>query len=255
MGYWKTGSFGAVAMIVLTMPALAADIIVVSTDNIMAAFQQLQPMFEARYGDKLTFRRQGAKATEILVESGVAGDVVVGSRPMLEALMARGKLRPGSIVDIAHSSVAVVARAGSATPDISTDNKFKSLLLRADSIVYPDPAKGSLGGNYFARLISQWGIAEQLKEKSQLVAGGDVTARVVADGKAQIGINQISEIRSVPGLAFLAPLPPALTDKVLMSMAILANVRQPKAAQAWIFFVSSPAVAAAIRSHGMDPNS
>jgi molybdate transport system substrate-binding protein len=172
---------------------------------------------------------------------------------MLDTLSAKGKLKPGSIVDIAASSVGVVVRSGTQTPDISTDEKFKQLLLSADSLVYPDPAKGSLGGNLLAALISKWGIADQLKPKSLLVDGGDVTGHAVADGKAHFGINQITEIRSVPGLVFLSPLPPALTDKIVMSAAILSGAGNPEGAAAWISFVNGPAAATVIKAIGMQP--
>jgi molybdate transport system substrate-binding protein len=147
----------------------------------------------------------------------------------------------------------VVVRSGAATPDISTDEKFKQLLLSADSLVYPDPAKGSLGGNLLAALTSQWGIADQLKAKTLLVDGGDPTGHAVADGKAHFGINQITEIRAVPGLAFLSPLPPALTDKIVMSAAILSGTRNPEGGAAWISFIAGPAAATVIKAIGMEP--
>jgi molybdate transport system substrate-binding protein len=243
----------AIAGIAVAHPASGADITIISTGNIRAELEELRSPFESGSGNKITFRIQGAAATQKVVEDGAAGDAVIGPRPMLDALLAKGRVRPGSIVDIAQSSVGVAVRAGSAAPDISTDEKFKRLLLDAESIVYPDPAKGSLGGNYLARLIIQWGIADQLKTKTQLVDGGAPTAHVVADGKAQFGINQIAEMRPVPGLVFLAPLPPILTNKIVMSAAILASAHEPKAAAAWISFISSPDAAPVIKTHGMEP--
>jgi molybdate transport system substrate-binding protein len=247
------GAIVAIAGIAVAHPASSADITVISTGNMREEIKELQTPFESRSGNKITFQIQGAAATQKVVEDGAMGDAVIGPRPMLEALLAKGKLKPGSIVDIAQSSVGVAARAGAAAPDISTDEKFKRLLLDAESIVYPDPAKGSLGGNYLARLITQWGIADQLKAKTQLVDGGAPTAHVVADGKAQFGINQIAEMRPVPGLLFLTPLPPILTNKIVMSAAILANAHQPMGAAAWISFISSPEVTPVIRTHGMEP--
>jgi molybdate transport system substrate-binding protein len=244
---------GAITGGVLVQPALGADITVITTGNIRPALNELQHAFESQDHDKIIFTTQGAAATQRLVESGGAGDAMVGPRPMLDTLLAEGKLKPGSIVDIAASSVGVVVRSGAATPDISTDEKFKQLLLSADSLVYPDPAKGSLGGNLLAALISQWGVADQLKAKTLLVDGGDPTGHAVADGKAHFGINQITEIRAVPGLAFLSPLPPALTDKIVMSAAILSGTRNPEGGAAWISFIAGPAAATVIKAIGMEP--
>jgi molybdate transport system substrate-binding protein len=243
----------ALAGIAVAHPAASADLTVISTGNIRPELEELRSPFESRSGNKITFKIQGAAATQKAVEDGAVGDAVIGPRPMLDALLAKGRVKPGSIVDIAQSSVGVAVRAGGPAPDISTDEKFKRLLLDAESIVYPDPAKGSLGGNYLAKLIVQWGIADQLKTKTQLVDGGAPTAHVVADGKAQFGINQIAEMRPVPGLQFLTPLPPILTNKIVMSAAILVSAHEPTAAAAWISFISSPEVAPVIRTHGMEP--
>jgi molybdate transport system substrate-binding protein len=243
----------AMTGVVLVQPALGADITVITTGNIRPALNELQHAFESGGRDKIIFMTQGAAATQRLVESGGAGDATVGPRPMLDALSAKGKLKPGSIVDIAASSVGVVVRAGAATADISTDEKFKQLLLSADSLVYPDPAKGSLGGNLLTALIGQWGIADQIKSKTLLVDGGDVTGHAVADGKAHFGINQISEINGVRGLVFLSPLPPALTDRIVMSAAILSGTRNPEGGAAWISFITGPAAATVIKTIGMDP--
>ncbi|HTH98876.1 MAG TPA: substrate-binding domain-containing protein [Stellaceae bacterium] len=247
------GGFAVIAGLGLALPAMAADIYVITTDNVMAAAREMQPKFEAATGNKLTFRNQGALATFKLVEGGAASDVVVGSRLMLDKLLAEGKLKPGSIVDIAHSSLGVVVRQGQKAPSISTDAKFKHLLLTVPSIAYPDPVKGSLGGNYFALLLKQWKLADKVNAKAQLTPGGDATGHYVADGKAVIGINQIAEIREVPGLKFLTPLPPALVNKVTMSMAINVQAKQPKAAEQWIRWVASAKGAGASKEHGMVP--
>jgi molybdate transport system substrate-binding protein len=48
---------------------------------------------------------------------------------------------------------------------------FKRSLLAAKSIVYADPAKVGASGVYFARVLEQLGIAEQMKPKTILVPG------------------------------------------------------------------------------------
>jgi molybdate transport system substrate-binding protein len=251
----RANTVGLLISVTLAAHAFGSEIRVISTGNIRPALDDLQKDFESNGTDKVVITTQGAAATQRLVENGAVGEVVVAARPMLDSLAAQGKVRPGSIVDIAHSSVGVVARLGASMPDISSDDKFKSLLLSADSIVYPDPEKGSLGGNVFATVIRDWGIESQLKSKSLLVGGGVPTGHAVAEGKAHFGINQIAELRPVSGLAYLLPLPPALTDKIVMSAGVLSTVKEERGAAAWIAYISGPAAASAIKAHGMDPKS
>jgi molybdate transport system substrate-binding protein len=247
-------AIGVLAAIGFAAPASAAEIKVISTGNIRPALLEIQKAFELAGKDKVAISIQGAAATQKLVESGGVADVVIGPRPMLDALVAKGKIKSGSIVNIAHSSVGVAVRAGEATPDISTDEKFKAFLMSADSIAYPDPAKGSLGGNLFAALLRQWGIEDKVNAKSLLQDGGAPTAQAVADGKAHFGINQIAEMRIVPGLTFLSPLPPVLTDKIVMSAGVLTTVQEEAGAKAWMTFLTGPQAAPAIKTAGMEPN-
>jgi molybdate transport system substrate-binding protein len=250
---YATNAAALLLAIGLATPALGNDIHVISTGNIRPALFDLQKEYEQKQADKLVLSIQGAAATQKLAETGGEGDVVIGPRWMLDALASKNKVKAGSVIDIAHSSVGVVVRAGEALPDVSTDEKFKNVLLTADSIAYPDPQKGSLGGNLLAALLRDWGIEKQVNAKAILMDGGAPTGQAVADGKAHFGINQIAELKIVPGLSFVSPLPPALTDKIVMSVGVLSSVKDEKGAAAWIAFLSGPAAAPAIKTHGMDP--
>lgn len=240
------------AILACVTPAWSADLNVITTVNIRPALDQLHPIFESTSGHKIIFISQGNRATQAVVEGTAPGDVVIASRPMLESLAGAGHIRPGSIVDLARSSIGIAVRAGSPEPDVSTDEKFRSLLLGARSIAYPDPSQGSMGGNYFAALIRQWGIADQVNAKSQLMAGGDPAAHTVADGKADFAINQVSELMFVPGVKVLGPLPPVLRQKITMSAAILTRAREPDAAAALISFLAAPEATPAFQNKGME---
>jgi molybdate transport system substrate-binding protein len=234
------------------MKTEAAEIRVVSTLNIRPALDDLVGPYERATGNRVVFQSQGAAATEALIERGVAGDLAVHARPTLERLLHAKKVL-GPVTDISHSSIGVVVRAGAAKPDISSDDAFRRVLLDAKSLTYPDPKKGSLGGNYLAHLFREWGIAKALAPKLTLAAGGAPAGELVAAGKAEYGMNQIAEIMKVKGVEFLAPLPPALTNKVVMGAALLPQAKNAEAARSFIAFLKSPAAAQAIAAHGMTP--
>jgi molybdate transport system substrate-binding protein len=233
--------------------AAAAEIKVFTTLNIRPALDELRPQFEQATGNKVNFVSQGAAATMARMEAGETADAIIHARATLEKLAARGMVRTADIVDLAHSSIGVVVRAGAPKPDIATDEALKRALLAAPSVAYPDPAQGSLGGNYLAVLFQHWGIAEQLKPKLRLAAGGAPAAEMVAKGEAAIGLNQISEFMRVQGIAFVEPLPPSLVRKVVMAGAVLPGAKEPGAAKAWIDFLASLAAAGALKAHGMEP--
>jgi molybdate transport system substrate-binding protein len=178
---------------------------------------------------------------------------VIHARNILEALQKAGLLGAGSIVDVAHAPIGVIVHRGAPKPDISTDAKFRRALLAASTITYPDPAEGSLGGNYLSSLFARWGIGDQLAPKTTLAGGGADAGKRVAAGDAQLGLNQISELMMVDDIEFVAPLPPALDRAVVMSAAVLLGTHESEAAAAWVQFLASPAAAKALRAHGMEP--
>ena len=84
----------------------------------------------------------------------------------------------------------VAIRKGAAKPDLDTTEAFKQALLKAKTIAYSD---GGLTGVYIKGLFERLGIAEQIKSKTKHGRG----AEMVAEGKAEIGLTQISEILPV----------------------------------------------------------
>jgi molybdate transport system substrate-binding protein len=233
--------------------AAGADITVLTTLNIRPALDDLRPQFEEATGNTVTFISQGAAATQAKVQTGVPADALIHARTTIEALLKAGLVKPGSIVDISHSSIGVVVPAGAPKPDIASDDALKRALLAIPSLAYPDPAQGSLGGNYLAALFDSWGITAALKPKLRLAGGGAPAAQMVAKGEVAMALNQVAEFMTIKGIDFVSPLPPALTRVVVMSGALLPGAREPGAATAWLKFLTSPAAAVALRAHGMEP--
>jgi len=242
-----------VAALLVVGHATAAQITVISTLNIRPALEQLVGPFEKATGDTITLRSQPATPTRLLIERHAAGDVVIHSRLVLESLAKKGLLSRKSIVDVAHASIAVIVRAGAPTPDIASDEALRKALLKAFAVTYPDPAEGSIGGNYLALLFHRWGMTARLKPKLELACGGASAAKFVADGVADIGLNQGAELTGVPGVVFLRPLPPALRRVIVMSAAVLPGSRHPVQAAKWIAFLRSPQAAIALHEHGLEP--
>ena len=167
----------------------------------------------------------------------------------LDELMKQGRVRAGSRVDLARSSIGMVVRAGAPRPDISSADALKRTLLQAKSIAYSSSASGVyLSTELFQRL----GIADQIMGKSRKIESERVAA-VVARGDAEIGFQQISELLHEPGVDYVGPLPPEVQKVTVFSAGVAASAAAPDAARALIRFLASPAVAPAIRKSGMDP--
>lgn len=174
------------------------------------------------------------------------------SRPVMESLEKEGKLAPGTLFEVARTSVAVAARAGTPKPNISTVDDFKKTLLAAKSIVYADPAKGGASGVYFAQVAERLGIAEQLKSKTILVPGAQA-AEVVAKGEAELGIAQASEIVPVAGAELIGLFPTELANTITFVGGIGTGTKSAHEAKAFFDFLGSHDAKAALKAKGFEP--
>jgi molybdate transport system substrate-binding protein len=155
----------------------------------------------------------------------------------------------GSRVDFARAGVGVAVKAGAPKPDIGTPEAFKRAMLAARSIAY---ARSGASGIIAAKVMERLGIAEQLKDKTKLVDGVPV-AEVVANGDAEIGMQQINVILPVAGADYVGPLPAELQGYVDFAVGVLAVSKERDAAQALLKFMSSIEAAPLIRKSGMEP--
>jgi molybdate transport system substrate-binding protein len=155
-------------------------------------------------------------------------------------------------VNVAGTPVAMAARAGVEKPDISSVDALKRTLLSAKMIVYADPAKGGASGVYFAHVVDQLGIAEQLKSKTILVPGAQA-AEVVAKGVAEIGVAQGSEILPVSGAQLVGPLPGEFASTTVFTAAIGTSTKVPEAAKSLILFLTGPIAVPVFKAKGFQP--
>lgn len=216
-----------------------------------AVVLELVPQFEKETGHKAVVDNDTAGGVTRRVEGGEAVDVVVNTPNGLNALASRGKVVNGSRVNIARVGIGVVVKAGAPAPDIGSVDAFKRALLAAKSVAYIDPAAGGSSGIYLAGLFEKLGIAADLKPKAKLKQGGYV-AELIANGEAELGLHQISEILPVKGVKLVGPLPAEIQNYTTYAAAIATDAKQPDAAQALIKLLTGPAADSMLKSRGME---
>jgi molybdate transport system substrate-binding protein len=95
------------------------------------------------------------------------------------------------------------------------------------------------------------GIADQLKPKSVLVQGGLAAERIV-DGKADIALQQSSELMGVPGVQFVGPIPLMLQNYTIYSGGISVASGNRAAANALLLALANPENGKILKSKGLD---
>lgn len=210
----------------------------------------LQPGFESASGHKLVIDNDTAGGLLKRIEAGEAFDMAIITPAAVDTLIKSGKVVDGRRFAVAKVGVGVAVKEGAAKPDLSSVEAFKRALLAASTVAYIDPASGGSSGIYVAGLLKKLGIAEEVKPKERLQAGGYV-AEKVARGEAEIAIHQISEILPVKGVTLAGPLPDEIQNYTVYAAGLSATARDAKAAHAWIDYLKGPATSAAIEARGM----
>jgi molybdate transport system substrate-binding protein len=235
-------------------PSDAAEIKVLTSRAMNHVLTETAGTFQRITGHKVTL--SCAPTTEIMkrVVNGEIVDVVM-SGATVDNLVQQGKIAPGDRVLLARVGIGVAVRAQAPKPDISSIDAFRRTLLAANSIVYTDPAIGGASGIHFEKVLDRLGIAQEIKGKSILNAHAATkpSAEFVARGEAELGIQLISEIVSVPGAELLGPLPGELQAMTAILAGILTAAPEPDAARALLRFLTSPDAAAVIKAAGMEP--
>jgi molybdate transport system substrate-binding protein len=230
----------------------AAEIKVLTAGAFKQVVLALVPEFERQTGNKVVVDNDTAGALTKRIEGGEAFDVAVLTPAALSGLTNKGKLVAGSQANLARVGVGVVVKEGSPKPDISSVEAFKRALIAAKSVAYIDPAAGGSSGIYVAGLLDKLGVAAEVKTKAKLIAGGAV-AEHIANGEAELGIHQISEILPVKGITLVGPLPAEIQNYTIYAAALGTNAKENDAAKALLKVLSSPTAADVLKAKGMEP--
>ena len=229
----------------------ATPIKVISGGAFKQVLNALADQYEKTSGSKLdlTYRTVGQHLK--LIESGEETfDVAVLTPEAIDGLIRNGKVVAGSRADLARTGVGVVVKAGAPLPDISSVEAFKRTLLAAKSVAYIDPAAGGSSGIYVGKLLERLGIAAAVNAKAKLIHGGAV-ADHIADGEAEIGVHQISEILAVKGAVLVGPLPADIQNFTVYAAGVGTAAKD--GASALVKFLAGPHAGPIIKAKGMEP--
>jgi molybdate transport system substrate-binding protein len=231
------------------------DVKVLSTTAMKMVFEELSPRFERETGNRLAVTLGPSLVLEKRVGEDEAADMAILGSVGAKDLIARGKIMPGSAVDIARSSIGVAVQKGAPRPDMSSAESFKRAMLAAKSIACSKPVGGGASGAHLAKVFEKLGIAEAMAAKAKYGAGGaaGLAGLVVLRGEADIGIQQMAELIAVDGIDVVGPLPAELQMITTFTGTIPVTASHADAGRALIGFLTTPAAKAVIKAKGLDP--
>jgi molybdate transport system substrate-binding protein len=238
---------GCFSALVAGTAANAAEITVVAGGGPLPdVLGTLMPMFESATGNKVKISFKGGPAVTADVKQGVADLVIIGT-DAVDRLAASGDVMGNGKTLLMISKVGIAVKAGAPKPDVSTPEKLKAALLAAKTVGYSQGASGQ----HFETIIQKLGIADAVKSKAVVVQGRPVGA-AVASGEAEIGVQQVAELRPVRGVDQFGEMPGDLQKQIPYSAGIPAKAKDAATARALVSFLRSEAAQEVLKRKGMD---
>jgi molybdate transport system substrate-binding protein len=202
--------------------------------------------YEAGHGTRVEIRSMGGVEAAKLVRAGEATDVVILASKVMASLEAEGHLAKGGTKDFARSEIGLAVRAGSAPPRVANEQAVKQAMLGAQKICYSTGPSG----DHLKALCEKWAIP---LARTLVAPPGVPVATLVANGDADLGFQQLSELIGQPGIEVVSALPPEIQAVTVFSAGISTASEKPEAARALIAYLGSVEAGVAKRRHGMQP--
>jgi molybdate transport system substrate-binding protein len=202
--------------------------------------------YEARHGTRVEIRSMGGVEAAKLVRAGEVTDVVILASKVMASLEAEGHLAKRDTKDFARSEIGLAVRAGSAPPSVPDEQAVKQAMGDARKICYSTGPSG----DHLKALCEQWAIP---LARTLVAPPGVPVATLIANGEADLGFQQLSELIGQPGIEVVGPLPPEIQAVTVFSAGISINSREPESARALVAYLASAEADRAKRRHGMQP--
>lgn len=247
----KTGNSGPVSG---SAAGSAVELHVLTSGGFTAAFNALSEEYEAQskaeimtaYGPSMG---ETANAIPARLNRREPADVVILARGALDKLAEQGLVLPGSQIDLGLSRIAIAVREGAPVPDISTPEAIAKALLGARSVAWSDSASGVYVQTV---LLDRLGVAEEVKRKGRMIPATPV-GEIVARGEAEIGFQQLSELKPVKGIHIVGLLPESLQKVTAFSAGVVSYSAHQDDARALIAYLSSKKAYPTITLSGLQP--
>ena len=169
----RATALAILSALMLTGAASAAEVRVMISGGLTAAYRALVPEFERSTGHKVLTAYGPSMGTTvnaipIRLERGEPADVLIMVGYALDDLAKQGKVISDSRVELVKSPIGVAVKSGTPKPDISTADALKRALLAAKTIAYSDSASGVYVST---EMFGKLGIADAMKDKARKISG------------------------------------------------------------------------------------
>jgi molybdate transport system substrate-binding protein len=200
-----------------------------------AGIKDLAESYTKETGIKVTVTSKGMGALINDVKTGTpVADIVVAPVSFMDGLEAENAVVPGTAADIGRVYVGLAVAKGKPHPDISTPRKLAAALKAGGTVIYSNPAPGSMEARIINDMLHQNAIFKGVKTKiSTRGEGGEALVR----GEADMALQLICEVLNHPELDLVGIVPEELHAYMDTKVAVSGRSTQVDAAKGFIAYM------------------
>ncbi|MBM6403182.1 substrate-binding domain-containing protein [Phycicoccus sp. CSK15P-2] len=202
-----------------------------------------------RHGVELRVESAGGVEVARRIREGAAGDLVVLAERALAALGSDGRLVPGTVRPLAVSQVVLAVGADASPPRLDTEDDLRAVLRGARAVAYSTGPSG----NALTRWVERSGLDGDVAERFVQAEPGTPVGALVADGRADVGVQQLSELAGLDGVHVVGPLPGSAAATTTFAGAVLATSDHVEDARRALALICSDELGDLVVAHGMRP--
>src|ERR1700744_5771199 len=206
-----------------------------------SGLQDLAAAYTKETGIKVTVKSEGMSQLVNDVKKGTPiADIVVAPVSFMDGLQAEGSVVPGTATDIGRVYIGLAVKKGAAHPDISTPQKLGAALKAGGTVMYSNPAGGSMEARIIDDMLHQYPYFPGVK------------TRISIKGEGGVALQLICEVLNHPELELVGTVPEELHAYIDTSVAVSTRSTQADAAKAFIAYMLRPDHNSIWKSKGLE---
>ncbi|NEN07690.1 ABC transporter substrate-binding protein [Diaminobutyricibacter tongyongensis] len=181
-----------------------------------ALTRDILPAFSAASGIGIRARFEPSSVIEQLIRAGEVPDLLIDTTGSIKEFTRQGVLLRNSATAVASSAIGIAVVEGRVVRRFETIASFLAFLLSARSVAY-SPSEAS--GIYFETMLSRFGLRDEICSRATIFKDG-LTATALSDGRADVAIQELSELAKVAGVQAMDAFPADLQRGTNYAVAI-----------------------------------
>ncbi len=206
----------------------------------------LADRWHAGGGAPLAIESVGGVDAARRVASGECFNAIVLASDAIDRLLAGGHAVAGTKVDLVQSQVAIAVRRGAVYPLIDSEDALRDAVVAARRVAISTGPSGTA----LRRLFARWHVDDAPGGRVVEAPAGVPVGRLIVEGSADLGFQQLSELQALPCVEVVGTMPPGL--EIVTTFSGVCGT-PAETARALLAFWNAPEVDDVKRRHGMTP--